>query len=126
MKLEITVTGETPDDLKEAVQQMTAHIDQAIITGSGVDKGSYTWHYTIKNKGKLVTVVMGEHIEFGEFDKGGDKYEMTILNGSYEVKEMYEEDIEDEVGGLSWFVLDGYDGEIVTHTNPRVRGVTKA
>ena len=74
----------------------------------------------------LVTVVMGEHIEFGEFDKGGDKYEMTILNGSYEVKEMYEEDIEDEARGLSWFILEKYQGEIVTHINPRVRGVTKA
>ena len=73
----------------------------------------------------LVTVVMGEHIEFGEFKKGDDLYEMTILNGSYEVKEMYEEDIEEQVGGLSWFVLDDYDGEIVTHTNPRVRGVTQ-
>lgn len=74
----------------------------------------------------LVTVVMGEHIEFGEFKKGDDLYEMTILNGSYEVKEMYEEDIEDEARGLSWFILEKYQGEIVTHTNPRVRGVTKA
>lgn len=75
---------------------------------------------------KLVTVVMGDHIEFGEFDKGGDRYEMTILNGSYEVKEMYEEDIEDEARGLSWFILEKYQGEIVRHFNPLVQGVTKA
>jgi len=126
MKIQIEVTGDTSEDLNEAIKQMIPYLNQAVFSRSRIGGGSDTWHYTIKNKGRLVTVVMGEHIEFGEFDKGGDKFEMTILNGSYEVKEMYEEDIEDEVGGLSWFVLDDYDGEIVTHTNPRVRGVTKA
>jgi len=123
MKLTIEITADDGNALGEALQKVVARI------GVGVTKESSAtddWWYKYQIKNKLVTVVMGEHIEFGEFVKGGDKYEMTILNGSYEVKEMYEEDIEDEVGGLSWFVLDEYSGEIVTHTNPRVRGVTKA
>lgn len=123
MKLTIEITADDGNALGEALQKVVDRIGVGVIKDSSATD---EWYYEYQIKKKLVTVVMGEHIEFGEFVKGGDKYEMTILNGSYEVKEMYEEDIEDEVGGLSWFVLDEYVGEIVTHTNPRVRGVTKA
>jgi hypothetical protein len=81
--------------------------------------GDYTsWHeqsiYRIKPEQKQLRVLIGEFIEYGHFVKEGDKYEMAIVNGSYGVQKMYEEDIEDEARGKDWIVLDEYQGEIVT------------
>ena len=127
MRLEITLTGDTEVDLAKARRAVNARLrTDPPKAGYSVASVTDTWSYTLKAKGKLVTVVYGEHIEFGEFDKGGDRYEMTILNEPYQVEEMYEEDIEEIVGLQSWFILESYNGEIVTHKNPLYKGVTKA
>lgn len=69
--------------------------------------------YRIKPKRKQVRVLVGEFIEYGHFVKEGDKYEMAIVNGHYEVTMMYEDEIEDQARGMDWIVLDEYLGEIV-------------
>ena len=126
MKLEIILTGDTEADLATAKREADARLNtDPPKAGYSVASVTDTWSYTIKAKGKRVTVVYGEHIEFGEFDKGGDRYELTIINEPYQVEEMYEEDIEEIVGLQSWFILESYNGEIVTHKNPLAKGVEK-
>lgn len=125
MKLEITVTGDTPEHLGEALQHAIEKIGQGIKGGESKGGATDDWYYNVKCKGKRVTVVYGDWIEFGEMRKGDDFYEMTILHEPYQVEEMYEEDIEEVVGNQSWFIMEQYNGEILTHTNPLYKGVTQ-
>jgi hypothetical protein len=120
MKLTIEITGDNLIDVVNALQKVQDRIAVGIVKEqSATDE----WWYSYKIKNKRVTVVYGDFIEFGEFKKGDDLYDMAILHEPYQVEEMYEEDIEEQVGGLSWFVLEQFNGEIVTHKNPLVKGV---
>ena len=122
MKLTIEITADDGHHLGEALQKVVDRIGVGIAKESSATDN---WWYKYQIKNKLVTVVYGDFIEFGDFKKGDDFYEMAIIHEPYQVEEMYEEDIEQRVGGLSWFALEQFNGEIMTHVNPRVRGVTK-
>ena len=120
MKLTIEITADDGNALGEALQKVVDRIAVGIVKEQSATDN---WWYKYQIKNKRVTVVYGDFIEFGEFKKGDDLYDMAILHEPYQVEEMYEEDIEEQVGGLSWFVLEQFNGEIVTHKNPLVKGV---
>ena len=110
MKLEITVTADDEHHLGEALQKVVNCI------GVGINKeasATDNWWYSYKIKNKQMRVLIGEFIEFGTFNKDDDAYEVAIVSGEYEIKMIYEEDFDDEIGIRDWIDLDRYNGEIV-------------
>ena len=110
MKLEITVTADDGHHLGEALQKVVDRI------GVGINKeasATDNWWYSYKIKNKQMRVLIGEFIEFGTFNKDDDSYEVAIVSGEYEIKMIYEEDFDDEIGIRDWIDLDRYNGEIV-------------
>lgn len=120
MKLTIEITADDGNTLGEVLQKV---VDRIGVGVKNETQATDEWYYKYSIKNRLVNVVVGEYIEFGEFKKGDDLYEMTILNEPYEIKSMYEEDIEEQVGNLNWFILDD-NMEVVKHFNPLVKGVS--
>lgn len=56
-------------------------------------------------------VLKAAFIEFGEFVKQEDRFELSIIYGDYKVQEMTEEELETYQG--DWIDLDTYEGQLV-------------
>ena len=110
MKLTIEITGDNLIDVVNALQKVQDRIAVGIVKEqSATDE----WWYSYKIKNKQMRVLIGEFIEFGTFNKDDDAYEVAIVSGEYEIKMIYEEDFDDEIGIRDWIDLDRYNGEIV-------------
>jgi hypothetical protein len=61
-----------------------------------------------ENKMRVLTATF---IEFGEFVKEDDRFQLSIVSGNHEIVEMTDKELDEYMG--DWIDLDSYKGAIV-------------